>query len=216
LLFQNKEVRHIPNGVDVNIFKPSAQMEARAFFGLPMDRPIVLFGAVSMNDPRKGLRFLDEALQSLRASGVMGSILLVRFGSIFKENLNVGATVVDIGNIREQEKLALLYAAADIFVASSLEDNLPNTLLESLACGTPVVGFRIGGFPEIIDHNINGYLAEPRNSEDLASGIAKTFATVKSDSEMRKQSRKKIEEKFSLKRQAEAYSKLYQELLDQQ
>ena len=113
--------------------------------------------------------------------------------------------------IGDKELLSSYYSSADVFVAPSLEENLANTVLESMSCGTPVVAFRVGGMTDIIDHKINGYLADPYNIDDLARGI-EWILKYENKKMLRLEARKKIKEVFSLENEMKRYNELYLEL----
>nr|WP_287230709.1 glycosyltransferase [Microcystis sp. Msp_OC_L_20101000_S702] len=118
-----------------------------------------------------------------------------------------------LGRLNDDISLALVYAAADIFVAPSIEDNLPNTVMEALACATPSVAFKIGGMPDMIEHQENGYLAHPFEVEDLASGINWVLEDTERYNQLCIRARQKVEQEFTLEIQASKYLKLYNEIL---
>lgn len=169
-LLGKRAVQVIPNTLDTQVFKPVSKQQARKILGLPADQFIVLSGFMpSKNDKHKGTPYLMEALALLPNKA--GTALLV-FGNKNEESLPaLPVATTFLGTINDDEKLALAYSAADVFVSPSLEDNLPNTVLESLACGTPVVAFTTGGIPDMVKHQHNGYLAEYQSAADLAAGI---------------------------------------------
>ncbi|MFM7642895.1 MAG: glycosyltransferase, partial [Cyanobium sp.] len=156
----------IPYPIDLNVWAPCNQTQARVLQGLPADLPLVLFGAMGGSaDPRKGADLLLEALQILR-SQVAGTPLeqlqLVVFGqSRPAQPPDLGFPIHYSGHLHDDLSLRLLYAAADVFVIPSRQDNLPNTGLEAHACGTPVVAFATGGLVDIVDPYITGALAQP-------------------------------------------------------
>ena len=152
-LAQGQEIVSIPNAIDTDVFKPADRLSLREEFGLPKDRKVVLFVSQKVTDERKGVRYLDEA------TAMLG------------DDVRVVALGRDIPYIYDEEKMARLYAACDVFVTPSLQDNLPNTIMEAMACGTPCVGFNVGGIPEMIDHRVNGYVARYKDAADLACGI---------------------------------------------
>jgi glycosyltransferase involved in cell wall biosynthesis len=166
----------IPYPIDLNVWAPFSQAQARGLLGLPPDRPLVLFGALGGTaDSRKGADLLLEALQRIR-SEVAGTPLdqleLVVFGQgAPAQPLDLGFKVHYSGRLHDDLSLRLLYAAADVFVIPSRQDNLPNTGLEAHACGTPVVAFRTGGLVDIVDQCITGALAEPFDPASLAASI---------------------------------------------
>lgn len=166
----------IPNPIDLGVWAPCDQAQARALLGLPTDRPLVLFGAMGGSaDPRKGADLLLEALQRLR-SQVAGTPLeqleLVVFGqSRPAKPPDLGFPIHYSGHLHDDLSLRLLYAAADVFVIPSRQDNLPNTGLEAHACGTPLVAFATGGLVDIVDDRVTGALAEPFDPASLAAAI---------------------------------------------
>ena len=152
-LTEGHRIVSIPNAIDPRVFHPMPQEEARRQFGLPLEKKIVLFICQKVTDERKGMRYLDEALVMLP------DVQVVRIGK--------GGDF----EIHDERRMAQIYAAADVFVTPSLQDNLPNTIVEAMSCGTPCVGFRVGGIPEMIHHLQNGYVARYRDADDLAKGI---------------------------------------------
>jgi len=167
-------VLSIPNPIDTNFYRPLDRMECRDELGLPRNKKLILFGAANILDIRKGFRYLEEALTIIQDSfpAISDNIELVIFGKLMKgwEN-RFSFKIHNMNFISSAETLVKLYNAADTFILPSLQDNLPNTVVESLCCGTPVVGFSIGGIPEMITHMQTGYLAEVKNSLSLANGI---------------------------------------------
>lgn len=171
-LTYGNEISVIPNGVDVDRFAPADKAAARAAWRLPQDRQIILFGALnSTADPRKGFRYLDQALRRLDEQGWGDRVLVVVFGAqsgAASHNLPIHY----VGHLRDDVSLSLLYAAADVMIVPSVEDNMPKTAIEAMACGVPLAAFANTGQLDIVDHKVNGYLAENLSSEDLARGIA--------------------------------------------
>jgi glycosyltransferase involved in cell wall biosynthesis len=216
-LFQGLRIEVIPNGVDIQKYKPINQAQARDILGLPIDKNLILFvSASAISDSRKGFQFLQPALQQLRHNlQLKDQTELVIVGSSPPiDPPNLGFKAHYLGRLNDDISLALLYAAADVFVAPSLEDNLPNTVIESLACGTPCVSFKIGGMPDMIDHRQNGYLAQPFEIKDLANGIAWVLMDSERHKALREQSRKRVEKEFSTKQQVEQYVGLYRQLIN--
>jgi glycosyltransferase involved in cell wall biosynthesis len=118
-----------------------------------------------------------------------------------------------LGILKDDLSLALAYSAADVFVLPSLQDNLPNTVLEAIACGTPAVGFQIGGMPDLIEHQQNGYLAKPYQIEDLAQGLIWILENESRRQKLSDRARQKAEQEFSLQLQTQRYLNLFQELV---
>ena len=171
---RQRPVQVVPNAIDTRRFQPIARDAARALFGLPQDRRLVLFGAVNAEaDPRKGYAQLQSALQALQARGAHEGVALCVFGSAARGNgtLN-GLPVHHVGHLHDEPSLVALYSAADVFVAPSLQDNLPNTVLEANACALPSVAFDVGGMSDLIEHRVSGWLAPAGDAQALAEGLA--------------------------------------------
>ena len=165
----DKDIHVIPNGIDTTQYKPIDSNSARTAFNLPHHKKLVLFGAFGgTSDPRKGFDYLRSALQKLSDES---DIELVVFGTEQAQNLEINLPVHQVGRLHDSVSMAVLYSACDVFVLPSVQDNFPNTILEALACGTPCVGFDTGGMADLIQHQINGYLAMLMDTDDLANGI---------------------------------------------
>ncbi len=158
----------IPNCIDTEIYRPIEKNIAKETLGLPISKRLILFSGVNTADPRKGYRYFEEAINSLTHSDV--EVLI--FGKGKPEDFkNIKVKVHFLGKITETDKLVAAYCAADLIAVPSLEDNLPNTIMEAMACGTPVVGFNTGGIAEMINHLKNGYVAESASASSLTHGI---------------------------------------------
>lgn len=215
-LFHDLPIKVIPNGIDTQKYKPVDKQIAKKLIGLSPDKKTILFGAVSAtSDARKGFHLLLPALQHLKHFQKQEETELVIFGASRPHNPpDFGFKVHYLGRFYDDISLALLYSAADVFVAPSIQDNLPNTVIEALACGTPCVAFDIGGMPDSIDHKLNGYLARPFEVEDLAEGIKWILADRQRHYTMTQAAREKVKQCFTLEIQAEKYSKLFKSILN--
>lgn len=171
-LLEGHEVLSIPNTYDSALFHPASQAEARRRLRFPARGRLLLFASQKVTNSRKGLDILYEALQSSQLADLSGDLHLVVVGQM-AEGLQrqLPFPVHAIGYLSAESDMAALYQAVDVFVTPSLEENLPNTIMEAMASGTPCVGFQIGGIPEMIDHLANGYVARYRDADDLALGI---------------------------------------------
>lgn len=171
---RGRAVQVIPNAIDTIRFKPIDRAAARQLFGLPPDRSVLLFGAVNAEaDARKGYAQLDAALRLLQQRGLHEGLLLCVFGSATRGDGTLhGIPVRHVGHLHDDESLVALYAAADLFVAPSLQDNLPNTVLEANACGLPSMAFDVGGMVDLVEHGVSGWLAAAGDAAALADGIA--------------------------------------------
>jgi len=209
-------VINIPNTLDTKVFKPTVKSEARAKLGLHPDKFIMMSGFMpSRKDLHKGTPYLIEAIELfIKDHRVSPDLVeLVVFGNRDEKNVpEFPIHTTFLGTISDDEKLALCYSAADVFLAPSLEDNLPNTVMESLACGTPLAAFTTGGIPDMIKHKHNGYLAEYRSSADLAAGIAWIY-NYPNRAELNFNARRTVEEYFSESIIADQHIELYKSLL---
>lgn len=215
-LFAENRVEVIPYGLDLQIYKPIEASLARNILNLPQDKQLILFGAIqATSDFRKGFHLLQPALQYLRNCINPDNTQIVIMGASRPvESVELGFRTHYLGTLRDDYSLVLAYSAADIFVAPSLQDNLPNTILESIACGTPCVAFNIGGMPDLINHKQNGYLAHPFEIKDFADGMNLILGDVGLRKRMSAFSRKKAEQEFHSELQAERYRDLFYELVD--
>jgi glycosyltransferase involved in cell wall biosynthesis len=172
-LTKDKPLFHIPNILESNFFKPFDKKIAKQILNLNGNEIVIAFGATSIDSPYKGWDYLLRALNILAMDIDFTKILVVVFGSGYKQEIadQIPFQTVFSGYLRDEYSPMLIYNAADVFVAPSLADNLPTTVLESLSCGTPVVGFNIGGIPDMIRHKENGYLAKYKDATDIADGI---------------------------------------------
>lgn len=216
-LLRHAEIAHIPTGVDTHQFRPLDKESARKELGLPLDRKCILFGSVgAYTDKRKGFSVLQEAISMLTDS--QSDITLITFGQGGQAPLGNDLKrlpIKNFGKIEDNRLLTKVYSSADVFVAPSLEENLPNTAIEAMSCGTPVVAFSIGGMPDLIEHGRTGYLAKPFDPVDLAKGIALIAGTREQLSDLRAGSRIRVERDFNIETIAERYWALYQELAAQ-
>jgi glycosyltransferase involved in cell wall biosynthesis len=206
-------VHVIPNGLDLERFRPRPRAEARARLGLPARGPMLFFGAASVTDARKGAAYLAEALARL-GDGLAARLTLLVGGAGGEGWRPPGPfTVHRLGFVDDDERLALAYAAADVFVLPTVAENLANAILESLACGTPVVAFAVGGVPEAVRHLETGYLAAPRDAGALAAGIRRLLEDDEARATMARRARGVAEAEYGLDLQARRFARLYDDVL---
>jgi glycosyltransferase involved in cell wall biosynthesis len=205
----------IPNGLDLNRFHPTDKLVARRAWDFPIDRQIVTYGAMrATQDPRKGYRELLAAIEKLKAIQHVADLLLVVFGDLKPGDLpNIGIESRNVGYIDDDQRLSLLYSAADVAVVPSIEEAFGKTVIEAMASGTPVVAFNAGGPRDIITHLHDGFLAEPYSTDDLAAGIAWCLDQVKIGPPLGRRARAKVEAKFDIDMVAASYERLYRRIL---
>ncbi|MCS3953316.1 glycosyltransferase family 4 protein [Salinibacter ruber] len=206
-LLADVPVSVIPYGLDTNRFFPRDAEGVPAAFGIPDDHRIVLFVA-SDTRPRKGFDLLDNALSGL---GAEKTTLLSVGGD--EPELDSDLPHVHAGYVESDLLLSVFYSLADVFVIPSRQDNLPNTVLESMACGTPVVGFEVGGIPDMVRPGETGWLAKAENVRALRQSIEQALTNDEKRKRMGNRCRAVVEEEYTLETQAAAYKCIYEELL---
>lgn len=212
-LMKSWPVSVIPNPINLEKWKPFEKLKARELLNLPPKTLIIIFGAIGgSNDPRKGFDLLVGALQSLQ--GKLPDLQLLIFGQSKPQNPpNLGFRTHYLGHLHDDLSLRIAYSAADLMVIPSRMDNLPNTGVEALACGTPIVAFDSCGLPDIVQHKETGYLAQAFDAEDLANGINWILSEKGRYSALCDQARKYAERRFNPSIVAKQYKAVYTEAL---
>lgn len=214
-LLRQQSVTSIPNPIDTTHYRPTDKAEARRAFGLPEEGRIILFVSQRVTDTRKGVGYLIEAVERLVAEHpeMTADTSIALLGGHSEElQSQLALPVHPLGYISDEKTIIAAYNAADVFVIPSLEDNLPNTIMEAMACGVPCVGFRVGGIPEMIDHQKNGYVAAYRDAADLARGIAWTLDAERHDG-LACRAVEKVMHSYSEQSVAMRYIEVYNEAL---
>lgn len=210
-LFKNRPHFRIPNAINTDIFRPLEKKIARPFFNIPLNKKIILFGAASpLGDPRKGGIQLLEALSHLNLQDVE---VVIAGQSQPPVPIKLNFPVHYIAPVADEMSLALIYNIADVVIVPSLQENLANTVIESLACGVPVVAFNIGGNQDMISHMENGFLAKENDSKDLAHGIEWIIQHNSPDA-ISQASRKKALDTYQYRIVAPQYIDLYTQILE--
>lgn len=211
-LLHQAPVEIIPNPINLDKWRPIDQLTSRKLLSLPTDVSILLFGAMGgRSDVRKGFDLLKASLDILKAN--TPNIHLLIFGeSPPKNDIDFGFPVHYVGHLFDDISLDILYSAADVMLIPSRQDNLPNTGIEALACGLPVVSFNIGGLPDIVTHLETGYLATPFSIIDFASGI-NWILNHPNRAVLKESCRKKSISYWSYDVVAEKYMNLYMKLV---
>lgn len=214
-LLVNQPVSVIPNPISTTLFHPMKQTEARQKLALPTESKLILFGSVKLTDKRKGIDYMVEACRLLAKQhpALKEQLALVAVGMHAAELQSlVPFKVHNMGYVKEEHQLVEIYNAADLYVIPSLDENLPNTIMEAMACGTPCVGFPTGGIPEMIDHLKNGYLTKEHSAEQLAEGIY-TLLTTPAYENLSHEAVAKVNACYSERSVANQYGQLYAKLL---
>lgn len=214
-LLKNQRIETIPHGLDFSRFKIIDRQIAREQLGIPKDRIYLLFGCTGgVNDERKGFKYIRDALIRMQNILPQNTTLLL-FGTSNNpfEKTNLNFSTISIGKLYDDASLSLLYSAANITLMPSKQEALGLMSMESMACGTPVVGFGDTGLADIIEHQLTGYLSKLNDTEDFSRGILWTLQNVKNEN--RVYLRDGMIKKFEIKRVADMYEKLYMQLLHQ-
>jgi len=210
VLMRDWPISVIPNTIDTDAWKPINKVYARELLHLPPDVPLVLFGAMDgTRDPRKGFDLLQAALNHLRGS-LPGLELLVFGQRAHEADVDIGFPVHYAGHLHDDVSLRLLYSAADALLIPSRQDNLPNTGVEALSCGTPVVAFNACGLPDIVSHQQTGYLAKAFDPVDLAKGIRWVLEDKVRLNKLMTQARQHAVDRFANKVVVKQYLEIYQ------
>ena len=209
-LLKGQKITSIPNPIDTHLYKPGDRMEARRRLGLKEDRQYILFASQRATNENKGMDYLVEACRQLHDLPQVTVLILGGHAEEVAPQLSLDA--VPLGYVNDERRIVEIYQAADVFVLPSLSENLPNTIMEAMACGLPCVGFRVGGIPEEIDHKRNGYVAEYRNACDLANGIRWVLTSAKSD-ELSRDCVRKVTQNYSQQSVALRYIDVYEQAM---
>lgn len=212
-LARGHRVVSIPNAIDTDVFAPQDKAEARRAFHLPADKQLLLFGAQRITDKRKGFAYLDRAMRIIveRDPQAARKLAIVVMGGDSEQVRHaLPVEVVPAGYVSNEDQMAQLYNAVDAYVTPSLQDNLPNTIVEAMACGVPCVGFRVGGIPEMIDHHQNGYVARYQDAEDFAEGILWTISEER-NRQLAEAARAKALATYSEESVAKRYVEIYEQ-----
>lgn len=217
-LFKDFLVNSIPNPLDTSVFSPQNKAEARIKLGLPIDKKLILFVAAKVSVIWKGFSYFKEALEILKTQhSHHQNIELVILGESDAEIIQkLPFKAYALGRIADVNQIVSIYSAADVFVTSSIQENLPNTIMEAMACGTPAVGFEVGGIPEMIKNQSSGvpptgFLAKYKSAESLAEGMKWVLFESYND-ELSKNARQKVLDNYSEKVVIEQYLEVYRSM----
>jgi len=210
-LLKGHFVKSVPNAIDQHSFCKKDKTEARQKVGLPTDKRIILFASQRITDQRKGIDYLVKALEKMvkEHPETRENTVVAILGGHAEDVVNqLPLTAFPLGFVSDEKTIVNIYNAADVFVLPSLQDNLPNTIMEALACGVPCVGFRVGGIPEEIDHLKNGYVAEYKSIDDLSRGIFWVLSEANAE-ELSTNAIRKVAKSYSQQTVALKYIEVY-------
>ena len=214
-LLEQHPIVHIPNPIKTNLFTPRNKVESRQKCNLPTDKKLILFGSVKITDKRKGIDYFIESCKILaeKHPELVNNLGVAVYGKESEQLKSlVPFQVYALDYISNEKELVNVYNAVDLYVTPSLEENLPNTIMEAMACGIPCVGFNVGGIPEMIDHLHNGYVADYKSAEDFANGIHWTLSESEYQS-LSEESRRKVTSSYSESTIAKKYIEVYNKII---
>jgi glycosyltransferase involved in cell wall biosynthesis len=206
-------IYHIPNGIDTEVYQPLDSKQCRSLLGIPIDKKVLMFGAENLNNARKGGDLLLKALQSLPKS-LRAETVLLTLGNGGEAILEaVGMPNLNLGYVSSDRLKAIAYSAADLFIFPTRADNLPLVLQESMACGTPMVSFKVGGVLDLVRPGVTGYLAQPEDPQDFYHGIMQLIEDKNLRASMRQTCRAIALEEYPVELQGQRYIELYRQAL---
>ncbi len=206
-------IHQIANGIDTTIYQPLDREQCRLELELPLDKKVLMFAAVELNDFRKGGDLLLKALQNIPAS-LKAETVILTFGKAGEEIAkDVEMPTFNLGYISDEQSKAIAYSAADLFLFPTRAETFGNVALESIACGTPVVSFKVGGVSDHVRHDITGYLAVPEDYQDFSNGIVQLLEDSNACTSMRQQCRQVAVQEYSLELCVQKHVELYSRLL---
>ena len=211
-LLSRYPIYQIPNGIDTAIYQPLDREQCRSELGIPLDKKVLMFAALKLDNFQKGGDLLLKALQSLPASLKTETVLLTfgKGGEALAET--VGMQTINLGYVSDDRRKAICYSAADLFLFPTRAESFGNVALESIACGTAVVSFKVGGVTEHVRHGITGYLAEPGNAQDFCNGILQLLEDRNLRAQMSQQCRAIAIQEYSLELCTQRHIDLYKTL----
>ena len=204
-------IHHIPYGIDTTAYQPLDPQLCKTVLGIPQNKKVLLFGAATLKDTRKGGDILFQALQQL-PENLKTEIILLTLGNGGEAMASdLGIATLNLGYVSSDRLKSVVFSAADLFIFPTRADNLPVVLQESMACGTPMVSFKIGGVPDLVRHNVTGYLAEPESAKDFCNGIVTLLADEPLRQKMSANCRNIAVTEYPLELQAKRYIEIYQQ-----
>lgn len=218
-VFKDKRIEHIPYSLNTEQYNNAPKHRAKETLGIDPHVVTILFAAQSLYERRKGYQEFIEVLRCSKNHDQFkrmiqeNRIKLIVFGQAGSELLNIGVPVLSLGVIDSDEAISTAYSAADLYIMTSLEDNLPNTILESISCGTPVLAFSVGGIPDMVKSGITGDLITPFDIDNMSKRLLYLLNHPELLQQMSNCCRQYAEKQYAITIQATRYKQLYTELL---
>lgn len=206
-------VHHIPHGIETEIFRPLDRAHCRHILGIPKNKNVLICAQESMLRPLKGADLLVEAIQKLPKSFQSDTVLLLFGEPCSKMISQIPMQVHNLGYLHNNHLKALAFSAADLFINPTRAESFGLAVLESMACGTPVVAFNVGGVPELVRPGVTGYLAAPNQAIDLSNCVVKVLDDLSELANMADRCRQIVVSEYSLELQIQRYIKLYEQVI---
>jgi len=211
-LLKEKNIHLIYNGVDTKVFRSMDKQTIRKDLNISLVKKIILcFSDKIKNNEYKGSEYINKILEKFRNNK---SVHFICIGGSANSDFEKNSNITYIPNITDVNLLAKYYASSDIFLYPSIADSFGLVVAESMACGTPVLTFKVGGIPEIVDHKINGYVAKYKDEDDLINGLNYILDLSNIETELMSESAiSKIRNNFTEDMMIEKYIELYNSLI---
>lgn len=214
-LLRGQKITNVPNAIDTRVYHPTDKKQSREALRLPTDKKVILFVSQKVTDERKGIAYLIEAVRRMTDEHPElkeQAVVAILGGRAEEVAAQLSLPTHLLGYVSDEKTIVNVYNASDVFVTPSLEDNLPNTIMEAMACGVPCVGFIVGGIPEEIDHQKNGYVASYREADDLARGLYWVLCEADS-AQLTANALRKVAQNYSQSAVAIRYTEVYNQAL---
>jgi glycosyltransferase involved in cell wall biosynthesis len=207
-LWADHRLEVIPNGLPLDRYLPLPRELAQAALGVDSAKPVLLAAAQALTEVRKGGKIVIEAIENIRNR----PLTLITLGHGHLPIESDGIDLFSLGHIDHERTMVLAFNAADLFVHPAPVDNLPNVVMEAIACGTPCAGFAVGGVPEMIRHGTTGWLAQGVSARALAGVVDDALARIQHGADLRSSCRAVAEEEYGATLQAQRYLELFASL----
>jgi len=207
---KNFQIKVISNGIDSDIFKPKSKKIVREKYGISDNKKVILYVAADLKDRKKGVKYFLESLKFINTKDCM----VLTLGKEIKDNrlLNVEVETKQIGYVNNENEISDIYNLADIYCTSSLDEVFGLTVTEAMACGVPVVGFRVGGIPEQVTDDC-GIMIELKDTKSLGEALKGLLHNDELRSEFSKNCRKRVLENYTIDKFVNNYINIYNETL---
>jgi glycosyltransferase involved in cell wall biosynthesis len=207
------QIHIIPNGVDTDTFRPQDRNRCRSALDIPLDRHVMMFAAIALNEQRKGGDLLIKALRQLPESIRSNLVLLLVGGNAATVREAVDIQTIELGVVNQPEKMVTAYCASDLFVSPTRAETFSLVIAEAMSCGVPFVAFNIGGVLDLVEPGSAGYLARPEDPADFAKGILDLLSDESQRRALGKNARSIALSEYSASSVAARHIRLYEALV---